>query len=60
MVSLTRPQSLTYDERLAALQHVGGLYSGWSSNSAAVGEIHQMTDLSLMPEKVVPSPLNTN
>ena len=60
MVSLNRPQSLTYDERLAALQQVGGLILAvGQSNSAAVKrEIHPMTGwLSLMPEKVVPSPL---
>ena len=47
-------------KRLAALQHVGGLILAvGQSNSAAVKrEIHQMTGwLSLMPEKVVPSPL---
>ena len=60
MASLNRPQSLTYDERLAALQHIGGLILAvGQSNSAAVKrEIHQMTGwLSLMPEEVVPSPL---
>ena len=47
-------------ERLAALQHVGGLILAvGQSNSAAVKrEIHQMTGwLSLMPEEVVASPL---
>ena len=47
-------------ERLAALQHVGGLILAvGQSNSAAVKrEIHQMTGwLSLMPEEVVPPPL---
>ena len=60
MASINRPQSLTHEERLAALQHVGGLILAvGQSNSAAVKrEIHQMTGwLSLMPAEVVPSPL---
>ena len=47
-------------ERLAALQHVGGLFLAvGQSNSAAVErEIHQMTGwLSLVPEELVPSRL---
>ena len=60
LLSVDRPQSLSPDERLAALQHVGGLiFAVGQSNSAAIKrEIHQMTGwLSLVPEEVVPSRL---
>ena len=60
LLSIDRPQSLSPDERLAALQHVGGLiFAVGQSNSAAIKrEIHQMTGwLSLVPEEVVPSRL---